>query len=632
MPPRGVVEDAGLWLVFEAFLDRATSRRSAGAAGPTGRPPRRPGRDRGAGGSSALSLRLTAVRHHAWAHRTPAILDLIVGYRTLTAELRPGAASAGAVRRLVEATREAAATAPPARRVALPVVYGDAADREALEAGLGLRWPEIVALHAGGAYRVAFLGFTPGFGYLHGLPAPLALPRRAAPVALPAGAVAVADGRAGVYPSAGPGGWWVLGTTQVPLFDPWRAEPTALLPGDEVRFVASERGDAAVGATSSAPPPPQRPSPAPAIAVLEVWPGGASLQGRPRPGVGHLGMAQAGALDPRAFASAARLAGAPLDAPALEFAVPHATLRAERALTAAWAGGGARLRLEGRSVPNGRPFAWPAGALLEVRPDAATAGAHALLAVGGGLTPATGPVGHRTLVGAGSTDVRAGVGGFGRALAAGDALASASTPLAPDPRWSGRLRHAASVALRLHPGPHGEAAAYAALLATTFRLATRDRMGARLDGPAIRPERPDVASEGVPLGAVQLPADGRPIVLLADRGRTGGYALAGVVDPRDLPALSQLRPGGAVVFEPHEERRPHRPRQEEARPRALRRDHAHVLRRFPLIATSTTGQVLKAKAGLDVERFLSGPEGGDLQVGARIARTGCSPSSSSATR
>jgi len=497
--------------------------------------------------SAALSLRLAAVRRHAWAHRTPGVHDLIVGYRTLTVELRPGAPAANAGRRLAAATRAAAADADAERRIALPVAYGDAADREALEAGLGLPWPEIVARHAGAAYRVAFLGFTPGFGYLHGLPPSLALPRRAAPAALPAGAVAIADGRAGVYPSAGPGGWWVVGTTSAPLFDPWSAEPTTLLPGDAVRFVAADRGLPSAGPPARAP---ATPSGVPALTLLEVWPGGATLQGRPRAGVGHLGMAQAGALDPRAFASAARLAGAPLDAPALEFVVPHATLRAERPLTAAWAGGGARLRLEGRSVPNGRPFAWPAGARLEVRPDAGAAGAHALLAVGGGLTPLGGHVGHRTLVGAGSTDTRAGVGGFGRALAAGDALALASTPRPPDPRWAGRLRHGPSATLRLHPGPHGEGAAYDALLGTTFRLATRDRMGARLDGPTIRPARPDVASEGVPLGAVQLPADGHPIVLLADRGRTGGYALAGVVDPRDLPALTQLRPGAAVVFEP----------------------------------------------------------------------------------
>ncbi len=87
-------------------------------------------------------------------------------------------------------------------------------------------------------------------------------------------------------------------------------------------------------------------------------------------------------------------------------------------------------------------------------------------------------------------------------------------------------------------------------MTATFRLAARDRMGARLDGPVVTPGRPDVASEGVPLGTVQLPADGHPIVLLQDRGRTGGYAIAGIVDPRDLPSLSQARPGAQVGFVP----------------------------------------------------------------------------------
>jgi allophanate hydrolase subunit 2 len=261
-------------------------------------------------------------------------------------------------------------------------------------------------------------------------------------------------------------------------------------------------------------------------------------------------MAQAGALDARAFVAAARLAGAPLAAPARELAVPHATLRAERPLTAACTGGGARLRLEGRAVPLGRTFAWPTGAHLEVRPDPHASGAHAVLAVGGGLAPAGGPVGHPELVGEGSTDARAGVGGFGRALRAGDALSLAGDPRPPDPGWQGRVHHAARLSLRLHPGPDGEDEAYAALLATAFALGARDRMGAWLDGRRIRARRPDVDSEGVPLGAVQLPADGRPVVLLNDRGRTGGYALAGLVDPRDLAGLAQARAGAMVTFEP----------------------------------------------------------------------------------
>ena len=501
--------------------------------------------------TAELSARLATVRAVAWGGRPPALRDLVVGYRALTAELRVGAPLAPAAAALHAATHAAAVGAIPQRRVALPVAYGDGADRADLASSLGLPWDEIVARHAAATYRVAFLGFTPGFAYLHGLPADLALPRRSAPRSLPAGAVAIADGRAGVYPSAGPGGWWVLGTTPVALFDPWRAAPTALLPGDEVRFAAL--ADGPDGAAAAAPSPGSGafdPHEAPALTLIESWPGAVSLQGRPRAGVGHLGMAQAGALDARAFVAAARLAGAPLAAPALELAVPHATLRAERALTAACTGGGARLRLEGRPLPLGRTFAWPAGAHLEVRPDPQASGAHAILAVGGGLAPAGGPVGHPDLVGEGSTDARAGVGGFGRPLRAGDALRLVADPRPPDPGWQGRVHHAARLSLRLHPGPDGEDGAYAALLAAVLTLGARDRMGAWLDGRRIRARRPDVDSEGVPLGAVQLPADGRPVVLLNDRGRTGGYALAGIVDPRDLAGLAQARPGSAVTFEP----------------------------------------------------------------------------------
>jgi KipI family sensor histidine kinase inhibitor len=501
--------------------------------------------------SALLSARLAAVRRRAWAHRTPGILDMVAGYQTLTVEVRPGTSTGAAGRRLAAATRHAPLDEAAPRCLTLPVRYGDGADVEELVGRLGLPWPEIVSLHEAGRYLVAFLGFTPGFPYLHGLHPALRLPRRAAPAPLDGGTVAIADGRAGVYPSAGPGGWWALGTTQTALFDPWQAEPTALLPGDEVRFVATgdpppnDARPPAVGRRAS-----ERGTREAAVTVVEAWPGAVSLQGRPRAGVGHLGMSQAGALDGRAFVAAAKLAGAPLDAPALELLVPHATLRAERPLLAAWSGGGARFSLEARDVPTGRPFRWPAGTLLEVRPSPQASGAHALLAVGGGLVPLGGAVGHPSLVGAGSTDARAAVGGFGRALAAGDVLALAGPPQAPDPTWAGRVRHASRVGLRLHPGPHGESAAYAALLATTYRLASLDRMGARLDGPPVRPERPDVHSEGVPLGTVQLPAHGRPIVLLADRGRTGGYAIVGVVDPRDLPSLAQTRPGGEVVFEP----------------------------------------------------------------------------------
>ncbi|MDF1524024.1 MAG: urea carboxylase, partial [Trueperaceae bacterium] len=194
------------------------------------------------------------------------------------------------------------------------------------------------------------------------------------------------------------------------------------------------------------------------------------------------------------------------------------------------------------------PFAWSAGAELRVAP-ARRPGAIAVLAVGGGLAPVGAAAGHPTLRGAStSTDVRAGVGGLGRALRANDVLALAGPPRTPDLHWRGRLRLDGPVMLRLHPGPDPDPVAMAALLRTRFVVAARDRMGARLDGPRVPIARPDVASGGVPRGAVQVPGDGRPIVLLADRGRTGGYALVGVVEAADLAALAQARPGAQVLF------------------------------------------------------------------------------------
>jgi allophanate hydrolase subunit 2 len=213
-------------------------------------------------------------------------------------------------------------------------------------------------------------------------------------------------------------------------------------------------------------------------------------------------------------------------------------------------GGGARLTLDGREVAGGAPFAWPAGAVLRLAPTRGP-GSVAVLAVAGGLVPATRAAGHPALRGGSpSTDVRAAVGGFGRALQPDDVLALSGAPLPPDLRWRGRLRLDGPIVLRLHPGPDADAAALAALLGARFTLAARDRMGARLDGPGVPVATPDVASGGVPRGAVQVPGDGRPIVLLADRGRTGGYALVGVVDPGDLGMLGQGRRGDHVHFVP----------------------------------------------------------------------------------
>jgi hypothetical protein len=107
----------------------------------------------------------------------------------------------------------------------------------------GLTVDEVVALHCGATYTVAFVGFGAGFGYLTGLHPRLHLPRRAAPRPwVPAGAVAIAMGYTGVYPRATPGGWHLLGRTDAAIWDPTREPPGLFLPGRRVRFVPVAAG------------------------------------------------------------------------------------------------------------------------------------------------------------------------------------------------------------------------------------------------------------------------------------------------------------------------------------------------------------------------------------------------------
>jgi len=105
---------------------------------------------------------------------------------------------------------------------------------------------EVARVHAGTEFRVAFCGFAPGFGYLTGLPARCDVPRRPTPrTAVPAGSVALAGPYTGVYPRSSPGGWQLIGTTDLVLWDPARVPAALLSPGARVRFVP-------VGATGSA--------------------------------------------------------------------------------------------------------------------------------------------------------------------------------------------------------------------------------------------------------------------------------------------------------------------------------------------------------------------------------------------
>ena len=130
-----------------------------------------------------------------------------------------------------------AADAITGELVEIPVTF-DGQDLFAVAAFWSTSEPEVVQRLIAIEFRVAFCGFVPGFAYLTGLPSELAVPRLETPrTRVPAGSVALADAYAGIYPTASPGGWRLIGRTDVVLFDPERDPPALLTPGTRVRFV-----------------------------------------------------------------------------------------------------------------------------------------------------------------------------------------------------------------------------------------------------------------------------------------------------------------------------------------------------------------------------------------------------------
>jgi KipI family sensor histidine kinase inhibitor len=132
----------------------------------------------------------------------------------------------------------------PVKVVAIPVCYDLEFGPDLQEVANHAKIParEVIRLHSSATYRVHFLGFTPGFPYLGGLPEALHVPRLATPRKhVPAGTVAIAGSQAGVYPVDSPGGWRLIGRTPVCIFDPNAMRPTCLEPGDLVKFSVIDR-------------------------------------------------------------------------------------------------------------------------------------------------------------------------------------------------------------------------------------------------------------------------------------------------------------------------------------------------------------------------------------------------------
>ncbi|GLV47121.1 urea carboxylase [Thermus sp. LT1-2-5] len=458
----------------------------------------------------------------------PGLWEAVPAYATLYLEYDPKRLSRRALLRLLRTV--APEGAGEGRVVEVPVRY-DGEDLLEVVRRTGLSPEEVKRRHQAPLYRVYALGFTPGFPFLAPVDEALRLPRRPHPrPRVPAHSLAMAGAQTGIYPLPSPGGWHLLGTALVAVYDPHREAPFLLAPGDRVRFREAE------GPSPPEPNPLDLLPPSPRFPALRVEePGLLDLLldgGRFR--VGHLGLARSGPLDPYSAGVANRLVGNPPGAPLLEFAYKGPILTALRPLVAALAGYGFVALLDGEEIPPGQSFLWPKGRALRFRPKGK--GVRAYLAVAGGLEA-------RPFLGSVSPDLR---GRVGRPLRAGDVLGLKAVREAR-PGLAFPLRPLLEpFRLRLLPGPDAGREVVRAFLAAPFRVARVDRMGVELLGPGV--PGGEGLSKATPLGGVQVPPSGRPLVLLADKGSLGGYAVPVRVAPEDLWLLGQVWPGAEIVF------------------------------------------------------------------------------------
>lgn len=283
------------------------------------------------------------------------------------------------------------------------------------------------------------------------------------------------------------------------------------------------------------------------LRILSVGPG-TTLQDGGRQGYLRYGITAAGPMDRLAHATANGAVGSAPDATAIEVSLGGIEVAAEGGpLTVAVAGGAFAVSLGGQTLAPNVALTLEPGAALKVR--AGAAGAWCYLTVAGDI--AVPPV-----LGSTATHSRSGIGGLdGRALRTGDGLAVRPrpfTPLSPsriEAPWLDRDLDTVRVLL----GPQADyfdAEAIAAFLASPWTVSTRsDRMASFLDGPALRHARGhDIVSDGIAMGSIQVPGDGRPIVLMADRQPTGGYPKIATVIGPDLGRLAQMRPGSRFRF------------------------------------------------------------------------------------
>ncbi|WP_051260265.1 5-oxoprolinase/urea amidolyase family protein [Corynebacterium sputi] len=426
--------------------------------------------------------------------------------------------------------------------VTIPVVY-DGADIQDVSDLTGLSPDALIDRHTSTEYTVAFTGFAPGFAYLTGGDGALDVPRRSSPrQRIPAGSVGLAGEFSGVYPRESPGGWQLIGRTSHQMWDLSRPEPATLIPGYSVRFEAT-RDAVTLGSReqeNTTESVHQR------THVLTITNPGIQtlIEDLGRPGHAHQGVSPSGAADRTALREANLLVGNDAGAAALEISLGDFDASVTTTAVVAVCGAERNGVVVGkRKIPHGRAFRVDAGD--DIHLPSPERGLRTVLAIRGGIdVPET--------LGSRSTDT---LSGLGPETPTEIHVLPGARGITGNPAAPLQLPAAGEVTeFRVIPGPRDDWFEPGQFDREWEVTPASSRVGIRLSGtPCERlPGYTDceLPSEGLVTGAIQVPANGQPVLFLADRPLTGGYPVIGVVVEEDLDLAAQLPPGALVRFVP----------------------------------------------------------------------------------
>ncbi|WP_036771215.1 5-oxoprolinase/urea amidolyase family protein [Photorhabdus australis] len=486
--------------------------------------------------------------------------EIIPAAKTLLIRFRPNVIAASQLAREINSRNLNTRDRTTGKLVEIPVYYTGEDLAEVADL-LGITIKEVIKRHTENEYTVAFTGFAPGFAYLAANSDVLRVPRRMTPRArLPAGSVGLAGEFSGIYPQASPGGWQIIGITPERMWDLSRNPPALLQPGFRVRFRNQGKGT-----TITITKPESLIAPTidvissqvdkrPSLAILSTGIQ-TTFQDLGRSGQAGLGISAAGALDKTALRSANRIVGNPSDSACLEIVEGGLSFISHGNVIISITGADCPIVIQTASGQTFQANSYQPVDLSEgdqVTLGTPKAGVRSYLAVRGGFA-------QQPILSSRSYDTLAHIGP--KPVATGDLLnilsVTRSSAVSMDESPAFNMPSPDDiVTLDIILGPRTDWFTEEALFLLQNQLwqvtPQSNRVGIRLNGdtPLSRFNLEELPSEGTAVGAIQVPANGQPVLFLADHPLTGGYPVIGSVANYHLDLAGQIPINAHIRFNP----------------------------------------------------------------------------------